>query len=129
MKFFLPLWPDKRFTLTKIFAKKSVSQSIRNAPKRIDRNAKTRSIQRTQTPPHLWHLTLWCDLELSSRSRKLMSLDVAFVLFLGTSYDVYGFNVLRDITIEFCLFHETFDLHLWPSAFVKVTCTFVIRCF
>ena len=35
----------------------------------------TRSIQRMQTPPRLWPLTLWCDLDLSSRSRKLMSLD------------------------------------------------------
>ena len=40
----------------------------------------TRSIQRTQTPPRLWPLTLWCDLDLSSRARKLMSLDVAFCI-------------------------------------------------
>ena len=37
----------------------------------------------------------------------------------GTRYDVYGFNTLRNITI--CLFYVTFDLHLWPFAFVKVT--------
>ena len=49
-----------------------------------------------------------------------------FVLYLGTRYNVYGFNVLRDITI--CLFYVTFDLHLWPSAFVKITCPFVIKC-
>ena len=38
----------------------------------------TRSIQRTQTPPRLWPFTLWRDLDLSSRPRKLMSWDVAY---------------------------------------------------
>ena len=41
---------------------------------------KSRSIQRTQTPPRLWHLTSWWDLDLSSRSRKLMSLDAAYCI-------------------------------------------------
>ena len=45
-------------------------------------------------------------------------------MYLGTRYDVYGFITLRYITI--CFFHVTFDLHLWPSAFVKVTCTLII---
>ena len=45
------------------------------------------------------------------------------ILYLGTRYDVYGFNTLRDITI--CIFYMTFHLHLWPSAFVKVTCTLI----
>ena len=68
-------------------------------------------------------LTLWCDLILSSRSRKLMSSDVAYcILYLGTRYDVYRFITLQDI----CLFHVTFDLHLWASAFVKITCTLII---
>ena len=49
-----------------------------------------------------------------------------FVMYLGTRYDVYGFNILRDITI--CLFYVSFDLHKWPSPFVKVTCTRIIRC-
>ena len=70
-------------------------------------------------------LTLWCDLDLSSCSRKLMSLKSLIVLYLRTRYDVYGFNTLRDITN--CLFYVTFDLHLWPSAFVKVTCTLINR--
>ena len=38
----------------------------------------TRSIQRTQTPPHLWPLTLSCDLDHKSRSNRLMSLDVLY---------------------------------------------------
>ena len=41
-------------------------------------NSKTRSIQRTQIPPRLWPLTLLCGLHLLSRSRKLMSVDVAY---------------------------------------------------
>ena len=42
----------------------------------------TRSIHRTQSPLCLWHLTLWCDNDLSSRSRKLMSFDVAYCIVL-----------------------------------------------
>ena len=38
---------------------------------------KTRNIKRTQTPPRLWMLTLTCDLGHTSRSRELMSLEVA----------------------------------------------------
>ena len=48
------------------------------------------------------------------------------VLYLGTRYDVNRFITLQDITI--CLFYVTFDLHLWPSAFVKVTCILIIIC-
>ena len=47
------------------------------------------------------------------------------VLYLRTRYDIYVFNTLRDITI--CLFHVTFDLHLWPSAFVRALCTIIIK--
>ena len=36
-----------------------------------------------------------------------MSLDVAFVLYLGTRYDVCEFNILRDITI--CISYVIFD--------------------
>ena len=46
------------------------------------------------------------------------------LLYFGTRYDVYEFDTLWDITIR--LFYVTFDLHLWPSAFVKVTCTLII---
>ena len=49
-----------------------------------------------------------------------------FVMYLGTRYDVYGFNVLRDITI--CLFYVTFELRLWPLAFVKVTSRHIDFC-
>ena len=48
------------------------------------------------------------------------------VLYLSTQSDVYGLITIQYITI--CLFYDTFDLHLWPSAFVKVTCTLIIRC-
>ena len=40
----------------------------------------TRSIQRTQTPPRLWPLTLSCDLDLKSSSNRLMSLYVAYCI-------------------------------------------------
>ena len=42
------------------------------------KNLETKSIQRTQTPPRLILLTLMCDLDV--RSRKLMSLDVAYCI-------------------------------------------------
>ena len=42
--------------------------------------------------PRLWPLTLWCDLDISSRSRNLTLLDVAYCIYLRTRYDVYGFN-------------------------------------
>ena len=57
--------------------------SISNKRYSNNTNASTsvtnQSIQRTQTPQILWHLTLWCDLDLSSRSRKLMSYDVVLL--------------------------------------------------
>ena len=40
---------------------------------------KTRSIHKTQTPSRT-SVTLRCDFDLSSRSRKLMSLDVAYCI-------------------------------------------------
>ena len=62
---------------------------------------------------------------------KVKKADVIRCCFLyytlvSRTSEVYRFNVLRDITI--CLIFVNFDLHLWPSAFVKVTCSFVIRC-
>ena len=84
----------------------------------------TISIQRMQTPPRLWHLTLWCDLAHSSRSKKLMSLDVAYCT--EPWYQVWCLWVYY-----FTWYHHLFtlfDLHLWPSAFVKVTCTLIIIC-
>ena len=41
-------------------------------------------------------------------------------------YDVCDSNSLRDMTIN--SFFVTFDLHLWPSAYVKVTFTLISRC-
>ena len=48
------------------------------------------------------------------------------VLYIGTRYNVCECNSLRDITIN--SFFVTFDLHLWPSAYVKVTFTLLSRC-
>ena len=45
-----------------------------------EKKMKTRSIQRTQTLPRLWLLTLRCDFELLSMSRKLMTLHVAYCI-------------------------------------------------
>ena len=88
----------------------------------------TRSIQRTQTPPRLWPLTLTCDLDLIARSRKLMSLDVAYCIvpWYQVRYDVCECNCMRDMTIN--SFLVTFDLHLWPSVYFKVTFTLISRC-
>ena len=41
------------------------------------------------------------------------------VMYLDTRYDVYGFITLRDITI--CIFYVTFDLHLWPKSFWRLS--------
>ena len=48
------------------------------------------------------------------------------VLCLGTRYNVYECNSLRDMTIN--SFFVTFDLRLWPWAYVKVTFTSISRC-
>ena len=48
------------------------------------------------------------------------------VLCLGIRYDVCECNSLRDMIIN--SFFVTFDLHLWPSAYVKVTFTQINRC-
>ena len=48
------------------------------------------------------------------------------VLCLGTRYDVYECNSLRDMTTN--SFFVTFDLHLWPWAYVNVTFTSISRC-
>ena len=61
---------------------RSMSNFPKNGRKKKQKknNKKTRSIQRTQTPPRLWPLTLSCDLELKSRSKRLMSLDAAYCI-------------------------------------------------
>ena len=132
--------------------------------------------QETQTPPRLWPLTLMCDFDLMSMSRKLLSLDVAYcivpwyqvwcscvIVFEVWSYihfcDLWSspvtliicqghfhFHHQMDVMVLFtrlikvynftryhhlfvlCFFYVTFDLHLWPSVFVMVTCTLVIIC-
>ena len=59
---------------------KNMSSKKKKKQKKKQKKNKTRSIQRTQTPPRPRPLTLLCDLDLSSRSRKLMSLDVTYCI-------------------------------------------------
>ena len=70
----------------------------------------TISIQRTQTPPRLWPLILSCDLDLKSGQKGLFHYMLLIVMYLGTRYDVYRFNFLRQITIILFIV-----LDLWPS--------------
>ena len=57
-----------------------------------------------------------------------MSLDVDYVMYLDTRYDVNGFNVLREITI--CLFYVTFDLLLLSRslALLSLDVFYVVEC-
>ena len=86
-------------------------------------NENTKRIQRTQTPPRLWPLTLWCDLDLSSRSRKLMSLDVAYSI-VSLVPDMMSMGLILYEISPFLYF-------MWPVTF---TCEFqlcqglIIRC-
>ena len=68
----------------------------------------TRSIQRTQTPPRLWNLTLWCDLNLFKvKKADVYRYRLLHCTLIGTRYDVYGFNIR---------YHHLFILcDLWPS--------------
>ena len=83
------------------------------------------SIQRTQTPPRLWPLTLSCDLDLKSRSKRLMSLDVIYCIVPWYPGMMSMGLILYEIS-PFVYF--MWPLTLWPSAFVKFTCTLIIRC-
>ena len=86
--------------------KKSISHFLIMRYQRRNRNP-TRSIQRTQTPLRLWPLILWCD--LSSRSRKLMSLDVVYCI-------VPWYQVWCLWVCYFKRYHHLFILcDLWPS--------------
>ena len=84
---------------------------------------KTRSIQRMQTPPRLWSLNLSCDFDLKSRSKRLMSLDFAYCIV--SWYQVWCKCFTRYIYHHLLILCDLWP-HLWPSAFVMVTCTFVI---
>ena len=69
----------------------------------------TWSIQRMQTPQRLGPLTLWCDLYFSSRTRKMMLLDVAY--WIVPWYQVWCLWVYY-----FTRYHHLFILcDLWPS--------------
>ena len=96
----------------------NLGQRLRSLWSKI--NLKIISTQRTQTPPRLWPLTLSCDLYHSSRSRKLMSLDVANCIVPW--HQVCNCINLRDMTVS--SFFVTFYLRLWPSSSVKVTFIF-----
>ena len=77
----------------------------------IFRYKKSRSIQRTQTPPRLWPLTLSCVHDLNSTLKKRMSLDVVYCIV--SWYDICECNSLRDMTISLFLWTLTLacDLH------------------
>ena len=78
---------------------------------------------------HLHICDLWpwgVTLNLRQGQESWCHKMLLIVLYLDTRYNVYGFNTLGDTTI--CLFHVTFDLHLWPLTSVKVTCTLINRC-
>ena len=87
---------------------------------------KTRSIQRTPTPPRLWPLTLTCDIDLTLRSRKLIIRCRLLYCAMVPGNDVCECNSFRDMTIN--SFFVTFDLQLWPLAYVKVTFKLISRC-
>ena len=87
---------------------------------------KTRSIQRTQTHPRLWPLTLTCDLDLTSRSRNVTSLDVVYSI--EPWFQVWCLLIWWFARYDHLFIFVTFDLHLWPSAYVKVTFTLISRC-
>ena len=46
----------------------------------IMKKAKNKKHSENADTPRLCPLTLWCGLDISSRSRKLMSLDVAYCI-------------------------------------------------
>ena len=55
----------------------------KETPKNADRKSiKTRSIQRTQTPPRLLPLTCSCDLDRKVKVKTLMSLDVTYFIII-----------------------------------------------
>ena len=74
------------------------------------------SIQRTQTPPPLWTLTLRCDLDLTSTARRLMALYVAYCIVPW--YQVWCLWVWYFTRYDYFFIFVTFDLHLWPASSV-----------
>ena len=83
---------------------------------------KTRSIQRTQTPPRLWPLTLSCDLDLESRSKKLCRL-----LYCTLVPGMMSVSVIDRELWPLAHFYDlSFDLRLWPSSSVKDAFIFII---
>ena len=78
---------------------------------------------------HLYVCDLWSwGVTLTLRQDKKKAYVIRCrLLCLGSRYDVCGSNTLWDMTIcSFMTFIVTFDLHLWPSASVKVTWSLTI---
>ena len=69
----------------------------------------------------LENLTLTCDFELQSRSSTDHWMHL-IGLYLGTKYEVYRWNILRDMAscLVFYPFWGQFYLDLWPWTSVKV---------
>ena len=74
------LWHCLFLLIKNIFFSKIFKKMIPRFVYRLLTQKKTRSIQRTQTPQRLRPLTLTFDLDLTTRSRKLMSLDVTYYI-------------------------------------------------
>ena len=72
----------------------------------------TRSIQRTQTHPRMWPLTLSCDLDLKSRSKRLISLDFAYQIVPCTL--VSGMMSMGYLFYEIYITLSFFFFFTWP---------------
>ena len=82
---------------------------------------KSRSIQRTQTPPRLWYLTLTCDIDLILRPKKFLSLDFAFCIVPWNQ--VWCSMVRYDHLFTFCLWPSSLSMSL--SLCNSCCCVFV----
>ena len=74
-------------------------------------------------------LTLMCDLDLTSGSRKLISYIwmSLIILFITTRYDACGLNSLLVTCMTICSIFVTVDLYQRSSAPVKIPFTFINR--
>ena len=103
--------PRKRIVVAKVCGE-TYSKNDKMRWSRKTATNVTRSIRRTQTPPRLWPLTLSCDFDLKSRSKRLMSLDVAYCIVPWCKYDVCECNSLWDMSIISFLWPLTFTCDL-----------------
>ena len=98
-----PIWFIRRWTLLKTYLLQIA-------------NFKTRSIQKTQTPPRLWPLTLCRDLDLSSRSRMLMLFITCRLLYCTLVPGMMSVGlILYEISpLVYFMWHLTFTCDLQP---------------